>query len=175
MVRPSLDPFDPKENGVANDELSVSGIVSSNISADLCEIDLVLETEDGLRRVCKINPDLLAELLINLSDLAQHVRNQIVARFGELTVAALGVDAVAASSPTGSGKIIMSIQSKTASFFLQSRVVSASSISNARRGKICTQAILLIDWRKAPPERVPTSWMVSWVPQAEINGRPQPK
>ena len=95
---------------MANDEFSVRSIVSSNISADLCEIDIVLATEDGLRRVCKINPDVLAELLINLSDLAQHVRNQIVARFGELTIAALGVDAVAASSPTGSGKIIMSIQ-----------------------------------------------------------------
>ena len=113
MVRPSLDPVYPKENGVANDEFSVRSIVSSNISADLCEIDIVLATEDGLRRVCKINPDVLAELLINLSDLAQHVRNQIVARFGELTIAALGADAVAASSPTGSGKIIMSIQSRT--------------------------------------------------------------
>lgn len=97
---------------MADDEFSVRSIVSSNISADLCEIDIVLATEDGLRRVCKINPDVLAELLINLSDLAQHVRNQIVARFGELTIAALGVDAVAAS-PTGSGKIIMSIQSRT--------------------------------------------------------------
>ena len=113
MVRPSLDPVYPKENGAANDEFSVRSIVSSNISADLCEIDIVLATEDGLRRVCKINPDVLAELLINLSDLAQHVRNWIVARFGELTIAALGVDAVAASSPTGSGKIIMSIQSRT--------------------------------------------------------------
>jgi hypothetical protein len=90
MVRPSLDPVYPKENGVANDEFSVRSIVSSNISADLCEIDIDLATEDGLRRVCKINPDVLAELLINLSDLAQHVRNQIVARFGELTIAALG-------------------------------------------------------------------------------------
>src|SRR6476620_10298451 len=112
MPPPRLEPSYPKENGVANDEFSVRGVVSSNISADLCEIDIVLETEDGLRRVCKINPD-VAELLINLSDLAQHVRNQIVARFGEPTIAALGADAVAASSPTGSGKIIMSIQSRT--------------------------------------------------------------
>ena len=39
MPPPSLDPFYPKENGVANDEFSVRGVVSSNISADLCEID----------------------------------------------------------------------------------------------------------------------------------------
>ncbi len=98
---------------MANDEFSVRSVVSSAISADLCEIDIVLETEDGLRRVCKINPDVLAELLINLSDLAQHVRNEIVARFGELAIAALGVDGVAATSPSGSGKVILSIQSRT--------------------------------------------------------------
>jgi hypothetical protein len=138
MPPPSLDPFYPKKNGVANDEFSVRGVVSSNISADLCEIDIVLETEDGLRRVCKINPDVLAELLINLSDLAQHVRNQIVARFGELTIAALGADAVAASSPTGSGKIIMSIQSRTGtvhhfSFNPELSALLRSQMRNAER------------------------------------------
>jgi hypothetical protein len=137
MPPPSLDPSYPKENGVANDEFSVRGVVSSNISADLCEIDIVLETEDGLRRVCKINPD-MAELLINLSDLAQHVRNQIVARFGEPTIAALGADAVAASSPTGSGKIIMSIQSRTGtvhhfSFNPELSALLRSQMRNAER------------------------------------------
>jgi hypothetical protein len=42
MPPPSLDPFYPKENGVANDEFSVRGVVSSNI-ADLCEIDRLRE------------------------------------------------------------------------------------------------------------------------------------
>jgi len=99
---------------VANDAFSVRSTVSSNIGADLCIRGGARPQLPGQYQFrCKINPDVLAELLINLSDLAQHVRNQIVARFGELTIAALGVDAVAASSPTGSGKIIMSIQSRT--------------------------------------------------------------
>ena len=97
---------------MANDEFSISGITSSKISNDLSEVQIVLKTGDGKRCICKATPDILARLMIGLSDIVQQVRNQMLARGGELAIAALEVDGVAASSPVGGGKVILSIDSK---------------------------------------------------------------
>jgi hypothetical protein len=62
---------------MANDEFRISGITSSKVGNDLSEVQIVLKTGDGQRRICKATPDILARLMIGLADIVQHVRSNV--------------------------------------------------------------------------------------------------
>src|SRR5271166_582912 len=88
----------------------LTGIVESGVAEDFSSVQVSFGVDHGKPVVCRIRPDTLQRIIIHLSEMAAHIRNQTLTKGEPHSVpAVLAIDAKAYSS-VGGGKVILAVR-----------------------------------------------------------------
>jgi hypothetical protein len=89
---------------------TITGISSGGFLEDLSSVQVSFSTSVGVPITCHFTPQVLEKIIMSLSEMAQHLRNQQAAKDGHLQIDAAMAEDASASSPVGGGNVILGIR-----------------------------------------------------------------
>ena len=91
---------------------TITGVSGGGFAEDLSRAQVSFGTSLGIPITCEFTPQVLERIIMNLSEMAQHLRNQIAAKGGHLQVDAVSAKDATAASPVGGGKVLVGVRAE---------------------------------------------------------------
>ena len=91
---------------------TITGISGGAFAPDFSYAQVSFSTTLGIPVTCQLSPHVLERIIMNLSEMAQHLRNRQAVPGGHVQVDAVTAVDATASAPVGGGKVILAVRAE---------------------------------------------------------------